>query len=152
MEFSRQGSWSGLPYPPPWDLPNPRIEARSPTLQVDSFLSEPPGKPTSAVKLFLSKINFWGVLNITREGDKWHSSTHHNLLFHCLSGFYFCHIVRPRMNLPTIQETRVWSSGLEDPLEKEVATHPVFLPGKCHGQRSLGDYSPWAHKLLEMTE
>ena len=27
------------------DLPNPGIEPRSPTLQADSLLSEPPGKP-----------------------------------------------------------------------------------------------------------
>ena len=31
--------WSGLPCPPPGDLPNPGIEARSPTLQVDSLPS-----------------------------------------------------------------------------------------------------------------
>ena len=43
--FSRQEYWSGLPCPPPGDLPNPRIEAMSPTLQVDSLISEPPGKP-----------------------------------------------------------------------------------------------------------
>ena len=30
----------------------------------------------------------------------------------------------------------VWSLGWEDPLEKEVAIHSVFLPGKSHGQRS----------------
>ena len=29
------------------DLPNPVIEPRSPALQVDSLLSEPPGKPLS---------------------------------------------------------------------------------------------------------
>ena len=29
----------------PGDLPNPGTEPRSPTLQVDSLLSEPPGKP-----------------------------------------------------------------------------------------------------------
>ena len=28
------------------------------------------------------------------------------------------------------------------PLEKEMATTPVFLPGKSHGQRSLVGYSP----------
>ena len=32
MEFSRQGSWSELPFPTPGDLPNPRIELRSPAL------------------------------------------------------------------------------------------------------------------------
>ena len=32
MGFSRQESWSGLPFPSPGDLPNPGIEPRSPTL------------------------------------------------------------------------------------------------------------------------
>ena len=36
MGFSRQEYWSGLPCPPPGDLPNPDIESRSPTLQADS--------------------------------------------------------------------------------------------------------------------
>ena len=35
----------GLTCPPPEDLPNPGIEPRSPALQADSLLSEPPGKP-----------------------------------------------------------------------------------------------------------
>ena len=43
--FSRQEYWSGLPCPPPGDLPNPGIEPRSPTLQADSLPSEPPGEP-----------------------------------------------------------------------------------------------------------
>ena len=42
--FSRQEYWSGLPFPSPGDLPDPGIEPRSPTLQADSLLSEPPGK------------------------------------------------------------------------------------------------------------
>ena len=43
--FSRQEYWSGLPCPPPGGLPNSGIEPRSPTLQVVSLPSEPPGKP-----------------------------------------------------------------------------------------------------------
>ena len=43
MEFSRQEYWSGLPYPSPGDLPDPGIELRSPALQADALLSEPPG-------------------------------------------------------------------------------------------------------------
>ena len=35
--FSRQESWSGLPCPPPGDLPDPGIEARSTPLQADSL-------------------------------------------------------------------------------------------------------------------
>ena len=45
MEFSRQEYWSGLPFPSPGALPNPGIEPRSPALQADALLSEPPGKP-----------------------------------------------------------------------------------------------------------
>ena len=45
MGFSRQGYWSGLPCPPPGDLPDPGIKSRPPALQADSLPSEPPGKP-----------------------------------------------------------------------------------------------------------
>ena len=35
---------NGLPFFLAGDLPNPGMELRSPALQVDSLLSEPPGK------------------------------------------------------------------------------------------------------------
>ena len=41
----RQEYWSGLPCPPPENLPDPGIEPRSSTLQADSSLSELPGSP-----------------------------------------------------------------------------------------------------------
>ena len=44
MGFSRQESWSGLPFPSPGDLPDPGIELGSPTLQADALPSDPPGK------------------------------------------------------------------------------------------------------------
>ena len=34
-----------IAFPSPGDLPNPGIEPRSPALQADALLSEPPGKP-----------------------------------------------------------------------------------------------------------
>ena len=40
MGFSRQEYWSGLPFPSPEDLPNPRINPRSPALQADSLPTE----------------------------------------------------------------------------------------------------------------
>jgi len=46
MGFSRQEYWSGLPFPPPGDLPDPGIEPRTPTLHADALTSEPPGKPS----------------------------------------------------------------------------------------------------------
>ena len=49
MGFSRQEYWSGLPFPSPGDLPDPRIKLRSPVLQADSLPSEPPGKPLYSI-------------------------------------------------------------------------------------------------------
>ena len=46
--FSRQEDWSGLPCPPPRDLPNIGIQPKSPALQADSLPCEPPGKPKTA--------------------------------------------------------------------------------------------------------
>ena len=58
-------------------------------------------------------------------------------------------------NQPAIQETQemqVQSLGWEDLLEEEMATHSIFLPGKFHGQRSLGGCSGWGRKESDMTE
>ena len=48
MEFSKQECCSGLPFPPPGDLPNPGIELASPTspaLAGGFFSTMPPGEP-----------------------------------------------------------------------------------------------------------
>ena len=45
MELSRQEYWSGLPFPPPGDLPDPGIEPMSPAMAGRFFTTEPPGKP-----------------------------------------------------------------------------------------------------------
>ena len=45
MGFSRQEHWSGLLFPSSGNLPDPRIEPKSPSLQAYSLLSEPLGKP-----------------------------------------------------------------------------------------------------------
>ena len=41
MEFSRQEYWSGLPFPPPGDLPDPGIEPASSALAGVFFTTEP---------------------------------------------------------------------------------------------------------------
>ena len=56
--FSSQECWSGLPCPPPGDLPNPGIESRSPALQVDSLPAEPQGKAQNQTKTTLIKGNY----------------------------------------------------------------------------------------------
>ena len=54
MGFSRQEYWSALLFPSPGDLPTPGMEAESPTLQVDSLLSESPVKPIVSVAVVLN--------------------------------------------------------------------------------------------------
>ena len=43
--FSRPDYWSGLPCPPPGDLPNSGIKPRSLALKAGSLPAEPPGAP-----------------------------------------------------------------------------------------------------------
>ena len=48
MDFSRQEHWSGLPCPPPGDLPDPGVKPPSPAppaLACRFFTTGPPGKP-----------------------------------------------------------------------------------------------------------
>ena len=45
MGFSKQVYWSGLAFPPPGDLPDPRIKPESPALAGRFFTTEPPGNP-----------------------------------------------------------------------------------------------------------
>ena len=51
MEFFRQEYWSGLPFPPPGDLPDPGIEPKS------------PASPSSAGKFFTTALNETNLCN-----------------------------------------------------------------------------------------
>ena len=59
-----------------------------------------------------------------------------------------------RIGLPRreTQETQVRSLGREDSLRRKWQPTPVFWPGKFHGQRSLVSYSPWGHRVAQITE
>ena len=71
MEFSRQGYWSGLPFPSPGDLPDPGTEPISPALTADSLLLIHPGSHCSVllckIIIFLwtfcvlFQINMWNA-------------------------------------------------------------------------------------------
>ena len=56
MWFSSQAYWSGLPFPSPGDLPNPRIEHESHAL-VDGFFTS---EPLSSVQS-LSRVRLFGT-------------------------------------------------------------------------------------------
>ena len=47
LGFPRQEYWSGLPFPPPGDLPDPGMEPVSLVSQADSLSIEPRSKPSS---------------------------------------------------------------------------------------------------------
>ena len=62
-------------------------------------------------------------------------------------------------NLPECERPGFNPWVMKIPWRREWQATPVFLPGKSHGQRSLGwgrggegGYSPWGHKELDMTE
>ena len=70
MGFSKQEYWSGLPFPPPGDLPDPGIEPvspASPALLVDSLPLRHLGKPLN--------ISLFSIL----AGCKAHSPLCHGL-------------------------------------------------------------------------
>ena len=63
--FSRQESWSGLPCPPPGNLPEPRVKPSCPVLQADSSACESLGKPPySSAVLQVPPSVFFGASEI----------------------------------------------------------------------------------------
>ena len=102
MGFFRQGYWGGLPFPSPWDLPNPGTEPVAPatsTLQADSLPlshgrhgSQTSHTPSSVIPLSTKKHT------------------------HC----FWASLVAQRLKcLPAMWKTWVRSLGWEDSLEKE---------------------------------
>ena len=63
MEFSRQEYWSGLPFPPPGDLPDPGIIPVFPALASRLFTTEPPGKPPTYYIPIVYFVKFWKYKN-----------------------------------------------------------------------------------------
>ena len=56
-------------------------------------------------------------------------------------------------NLPTMMETQVCYLGLEDPLEKGMATHSTILAWRIPWTEEPGGlYSQWDCKESDMTE
>ena len=77
-----------------------------------------------------------------------HADEHLNVATEGSSAAFIFPVAQTVKNLPSMQETEVWSLGWEDPLEEAWQPTPVFLAGEPHGQRSLAGYGPWGHKAL----
>ena len=64
-----QEYWSGLPFPSPGALSDSRIKPSSPALQVDSLLSEPPGKLSG--KMFIISKSLLPSLEQSETGNNY---------------------------------------------------------------------------------
>ena len=74
MEFSRQEHWSGLPFPPPGDLPGPGIEPTAsvaPALAGGFFTTAPPGSPQMQYKQKQMNITICQMSNIITLWWQW---------------------------------------------------------------------------------
>ena len=80
----QQEYWSGLPFSSSGDLLNPGIEPRSPALQADSLLSEPPGKAQVYVYISSTRIEvlkgrvifsplMYSLLEPQSHNSNWHT-------------------------------------------------------------------------------
>ena len=142
-----------MPCPRLGDLPNPGTEPRSPTLQADSSLSEPPGKPFLCIKtsknLLQKKVKYQHVkssilVSTYRKSylgpeqtvllPRWHSGKEATYQRRLCKRLWF--------------DLWVWKI----PWRRKWQPAPVFLPRDLHGQRSLVGYSPRGCKERGMTE
>ena len=138
MGFSRKEYWSGLPFPSPRDLPNSETESRSPALQADSLPSEPPGKP-----ILINQTHFavwWtGLEGMERPSLPFICDRSQSLDWL----LYVSHSSVGKESTCNAGDLG-WFRGLEDPLEKEMATHSSILAWEipwteeAGGQQSIG--------------
>ena len=134
----------------------PRNWTRSPTLQADSWPSEPPGKPFRAMKACYLKC----------YGDTQEHCSQISLsylpLFLPYPWVFKWQIISlpflfdwPNLGFPGGSDSslpRVWYLSQEDSWRREWQPTPVFLPGEFHGERSLVGCSPQGHKESGTTE
>ena len=121
MGVSRQEYWSGLPFSSPSPIPyywkvvffgGGELVA----IIKDAYMNDL--AHTSLQRIYFSSMkskeqNFW----VKRLKKK-------------MFGAWASLVAKIVKSLPAVQETRVWSLGQEDPLEKEVATHSSILDWK----------------------
>ena len=94
-------------------------------------------KSSNPMTAFLESV--YSSLNIHTHT---HTHTHTHVHIYTHKDIWTSLVTQMVKNLPAMQETQVQSLDWEDPLEKEMATHSVFLPGEFHGHRSPAGYSP----------
>ena len=149
MGFSRLEYWSGLPCPPPGDLPDPGIEPRSPALQADSLLSE----PSWGLFMFLERtrtLNFNIQYSVSAEKAM---APHSSIVAWKI----------PWVEEPgRLQSMGLWKVGHDWATSLSLFTFmhwrrkwqptPVFLPGESQGRGSLVGCRLWGRTESDTTE
>ena len=123
MGFSGQEHWSGLPFPPPGDLPHPGIEPTS------------PASPALAGRFF----NLPGLI----PGLGRHPGDGKGYPPRCSWASLVAQLVK---SPPTMRETWVRPLGGKRPLEKGMAPTAPFWPGESHTQ------SPGSHRVRRLSK
>ena len=67
LQFSRQEYWSGLPFPPPGDLPDPGIKPKSPALLCGFFTTAPQEKSPISLCLVLNGSSLLQPRKVTEK-------------------------------------------------------------------------------------
>ena len=97
MEFSRQEYWSGLPFPPSGDLPNPGIKPMSPGSQADSLPPSHLGSPLIVVHFCFVFIFYWSIVDLQCCANFCCTAvTHLHTNIHFLLILFFHFMVYPR--------------------------------------------------------
>ena len=100
------------------------------------------------------RYNFYCPKHLYIWQHSWREVWSNHKLHHYLQGIIreaspMAHQVK---NLPAMQKTQemwVWSLGLEDPLEEEMATHPNSCLGNSMDRGTWQGKSPWGHKRVK---
>jgi len=161
--FSRKQYWSGLHCSSPGDLTNPGTESKSPALQAEYLLAEPPGKPKNPGVGSLSLLQgiFATGFSCTAGGFITSWATREAWFFIICHYIFITSRMTPNVNYGlwvnmmcpcSSAVTNVplwWWMLITGSLWKPT---PVLLLGKSPGRRSLVGYSPWGGKESDTTE
>ena len=177
--LSRQEYWSGLPFPPAGDLPNPGIKLMflmAPAWTGKLFTTEPPGKlllctpyPRVTILLyifiFLTRLISSVLSSTTFEFIYFDHFSHPSQLFPPKVGraFFLCLFILILVGL-VVKESicqwrrhkrcilHVWSLVWDNPLEEKRATHSSILAWKIPWVEKPGRLQTIDHKESDTTE
>ena len=158
MGFPRQEFWSGLPFPPAGDRTHVSCIG---TWILHRWASKKPLSQLAGSQILSSRYSEL----LFQSSDSDNQMPVFNVTWTLLLGFcltqYYCYqecvsqVAQWWNNMPAMQETqetRVWSLGWEDPLEKEIASHSSILaweipwteePGGLQFMGSQRDTTEW---------